>query len=137
MKYGNPSTVAGREHRDDVRLAERRGELDFALEALDRQPLRQLRRHDLDDHLAVEPRLLGDKDARHPAAAQFAVNGVLARQRGAELGEVVHAHRFVRGGIGHLAVVRPDVLAKLLNAARKRGSTGRANVGSRRAVFEA
>ena len=78
---GEPVGVAGREEGDDVRMLQPRGERDLALEALHRHAARQLRREHLEDHAPVERRLRGEEDARHPAAAQFAVYAVALAQR--------------------------------------------------------
>ena len=78
--------VAGGEHRDDVGLAGATRRAGSRARTARPRALRQVRRQHLDHHLAVEPRLLGHEDARHPAAAEFALDGVLARQRARSLG---------------------------------------------------
>ena len=68
--------VARREHRNDVRLLQRGDRPDLALEALDADALRELGRQHLDDDLPLEPRLFGDEDAAHAAAAELALEAV-------------------------------------------------------------
>src|SRR6478736_5672332 len=72
-EVGEPLHIAGGEHRDDIRLLERRREEDLALEALGVDPLDQVGAQDLDDHLATEAGLVGQEDARHPPAAELAL----------------------------------------------------------------
>ena len=55
--------VARAQHRNDVRLLERRGELDLALEALGADPLRELGRQDLHNDLSSEARFVGHEHA--------------------------------------------------------------------------
>src|SRR4051812_36418315 len=69
--------VAGRKYRDDVGLAQRRSELDFALEPLDRKALREFRRDDLDHYATPQPGFFGDIDPRHATTAEFAVDDIL------------------------------------------------------------
>ena len=68
--------LASGEQRDDVRMLKSSGEGNFPLEPLDRQAEPQLRQQDLHDHRAAEGGLPGDEDPRHPAPAQFALEGV-------------------------------------------------------------
>ena len=80
------------EHRDDVRLLQRRRHADLALEALGADSGGELRREDFDDDFAAEPDFVGDEDARHAAAAELALEGVGSTQRRLELClEVTHA----------------------------------------------
>ena len=91
--------VARREHGNDVRLLERRRRADLALEPLGADAGGELGRQDLDDDLASEPRLVGDEDARHPAAAELALERVGSTQRRLELGlKVRHGGESTSGG---------------------------------------
>ncbi len=69
------------EHGDDVRLLERRGHADLALEAAGGHGRRELRTQQLDDDLAPEAVLVGHEHSRHPAAAQLTLEGVAPGQR--------------------------------------------------------
>ncbi len=71
-----PVRVARRDDRDDVRLLERRDELDLTLEPFDVDARGQLGREQLDDDLPVESLFVGDKNARHAATAKLALKGV-------------------------------------------------------------
>ena len=82
---GESVRIARGQHRDDVRVLQRRDRLDLALEALDADPLRQFGRQHLDDDPPLEPQFLGDEHARHAAAAEFALERVAAAQRRLEL----------------------------------------------------
>ena len=66
-------------------------ELDLALEPLGADAGGELGRQHLHDDLAAERGLVGDEDARHPAAAELALDGVGATERVLEL--VAKAHR--------------------------------------------
>ena len=81
VKYGSPSASPAREQRHDVRVLELGGERDLALEALDGERAAASGREHLDHHLAAERGLAGDEDARHPAAAELAVQGVGVAER--------------------------------------------------------
>jgi hypothetical protein len=57
---------AGGQQGNDVRVLQSGREPDLPLEPLGVHPCPHLGRQDLDDHLAREPRLLGEEDAAHP-----------------------------------------------------------------------
>ena len=69
----------------------RRGELDLALEAVDVDALRQFGRQDLDDDLARPSAFFGDEDARHPAAAELALDGVGRAECGLQIRAEIHS----------------------------------------------
>src|SRR5207253_4348117 len=75
----------------DVRLLQRRGDLDFAIEPLGADPLRQLGGEDLYDDLAPQLGIFGDEDAGHPAAAQLTLQCVCRTECRLELFAQVHA----------------------------------------------
>ena len=76
-----PVALAGAQQRDDVRVLEPRGELDLATEAVDAHAAGEVGWQDLDHHRATQRTLGGDEDARHPAAAEFALDGVALAER--------------------------------------------------------
>ena len=79
-------------------MLQRSGELNFALKPVGAEPGRQLGRKDLDDDLAVESDLLGDKDPAHPAATQLAFEPIAAGEGRLEAGqEVAHSENLHRG----------------------------------------
>ncbi len=78
---GQPVEVAGREHRDDVRLLERRGDADLALEPRRGHRRGELGREHLHDDLAAEAVLVGDEHARHAAAAELALERIAPGER--------------------------------------------------------
>jgi hypothetical protein len=80
-----PLDVAGREDRNDVRLLQRGGRLDLALEAAHRQSLRQLGRQNLDGDFTLEAELLGFEDAAHAAAPELALEAVSVAESFLEL----------------------------------------------------
>ena len=82
---GEALRLTRRVHRDDIRVLQCRDRLDLAFEALDADPLRELGREDLHDDSALEAQLLGEEDARHPAAAEFTFERVGAAQGGLKL----------------------------------------------------
>ena len=88
-----PVDVAGGDDGDDVRLLERRGELDLALEPLGRDRRGELGGEHLHDDLSAEPVLGGDEDARHPAAAELALDRVGAAERVLDALPEIHVHR--------------------------------------------
>jgi hypothetical protein len=55
--------------------------LDFAAEALDVDPGRQLREKDLHHHFAAERALVGKEDPRHPTPAKLALKEMGISQR--------------------------------------------------------
>src|SRR5213596_1542709 len=69
-----------REQRYDVWMLELGRKEDLALEPFERNLRRSLRREHLDHDLAVERGLRGDEHARHPTAAEFALERVAAAQ---------------------------------------------------------
>ncbi len=90
---GQPIGLAGREHRDDVRVLESRSKQDLAPKTLDVQPGDELGWQHLDDDGAMERRVSGDEDPRHTAAAELALDRVATRQRGLKLLSKIGAHR--------------------------------------------
>ena len=73
--------VARGEERHDMRMLQPRRELDLALETLGGHSGAKLRRQYLDDDAPAESLLLGQKHARHPAAAQLPLDHVSVGQR--------------------------------------------------------
>jgi hypothetical protein len=76
-----PVALPRGEQRDDVRVPELRGERDLAPEPLGVDGRRRVRRQHLHDDPAAEGSFRGHEDARHPAAAELALEGVCAPQR--------------------------------------------------------
>jgi len=85
--------LAGGEQRDDVGMGEPGREADLLAEAIGADRVRQLGGQELDDHLAVERGLGGEEDARHPAAAQLALDRMRAAQRVLDALPKVHVHQ--------------------------------------------
>jgi len=72
----------------------------LARETLGTQAFGELRRQHLHDDAPAQRHLLGHEDARHPAAAELALNAVLAAQAlGQAVAEVVRGGQ-VGGGVG-------------------------------------
>ena len=71
---------------------------DLALEPLGAEPLREVGREHFHDDLALEPLLVGDEDAAHPAAAELALEAVGVAERFLELRQQRTAHRRVAWG---------------------------------------
>ena len=83
--------AARREQRHDVRMLQRRGELDLAVEAVDADLRRQLGRQDFDDDLAGEPGFFGEEHAAHAAAAQLPLDAIRRPEGGLQaVGELGH-----------------------------------------------
>ena len=82
---GKAVRLARREHGDDVRMLEPRGELDLALESRDGEPAASSGGSTLTTTLRPSARLLGDEDARHAAAAELTLDGVGGAEAGLEL----------------------------------------------------
>ncbi len=59
-----------------MRMLELRRELNLTFEPFDTHPGRHLGWQHLDDHGALEPHLLSEEDAAHPATAELALDGV-------------------------------------------------------------
>ena len=76
--------VARVEQRDDVRMAEPRGDLDLAQEAIGPDGVGELRLEQLDGDLAAVPQVVGEIDGGHPAAADHALDAVAAGERRTE-----------------------------------------------------
>ena len=76
--------VARVEQRDDVRMAEPRGDLDLAQEALGPDGVGELGLEELDGDLATVAQVVGEIDGRHPAAADHALDAVAAGERRTE-----------------------------------------------------
>ena len=89
----NAVQLTGREHGDDLRLLQARGELDLAAEAVDVDASDEVRRQHFDHDLPPERGLLGHEHACHPAAAELAFERVGGAEGGlevvAEVGHVV------------------------------------------------
>ena len=64
------------QHRHDVRMLQRGGEHDLALEPVDGDAGGEVVRQDFDDDLPAEGVVRGDKDDRHAAAAELTLDGV-------------------------------------------------------------
>src|SRR6266550_2626285 len=77
--------LARGEQRHDVWMLELGRQEDLALETFERDLRRGLRREHLDHDLAVERGLLGDEHARHPTAAELALERVATAQGRLEL----------------------------------------------------
>ena len=71
-----PLRNAGGEHRHDARMLQSRRERDLAREALGGHVDADVRRERLEHDLTPERVFGGDEDARHPAAAELALDGV-------------------------------------------------------------
>jgi hypothetical protein len=70
-----------------------RDELDFATEAIGADAGRGFARQDFDDDIAVEREIAGDEHARHPTAAEFAVDAIGVAERALERISERVAHR--------------------------------------------
>ena len=79
-------------HRHDVRLLQRRRELDLTREALGAERGGQLRRQQLDHHVAAERFVARHEHARHAAAAKLTLERVGSAERGLQLSAEVVAH---------------------------------------------
>ena len=64
------------QHRHDVRMLQRSGEHDLALEPVDGDAGGEVERQDLDDDLPAERVVSGDKHDRHAATAELTLDGV-------------------------------------------------------------
>jgi hypothetical protein len=77
---------------EDVRMHERRGDLDFSVEAIGADGRRQLRPQHLDGDLPVVPQIVAQKHLGEPATADLALDRIAAVKRGLEaVTELVHA----------------------------------------------
>ena len=82
---------SGGKQRDDVRVLQRSGELDFPNEPIPVDTGRQVRRQDFEYHTAPQGCVRCGKDATHPPAAQFLVEAVGRAHGGLEtLAKVGH-----------------------------------------------
>ncbi len=72
---------SGGEQRDDMRVLQRGGKANLALEPLRAHPGRQLGWQHLHHHLPAEPHFVGEEHAAHAAAAQLALDAVGVSQR--------------------------------------------------------
>jgi hypothetical protein len=98
--------IAGVQHGNDVRLLQRRRELDLALEALGADALEEIGGEHLDDHLATEADFVGDEDTTHTAATELALEGISRAERCLQLvAKIRHG-----GGRGGCVEGRPNVL---------------------------
>jgi hypothetical protein len=75
-----PTGLGGGEERDDVGVLERGGNLDLEPESIGAYSARQLGREHLDHDLAPQGYLGREKDSRHAATAELALDGVRAAQ---------------------------------------------------------
>jgi hypothetical protein len=80
--------LAGAQHGHDVRVLQPRREEDLPAEPVHGDRRRQLLPHQLDDDAPLQPRVVGDEDARHPATRELALDGVAGTQRlGQQIGQ--------------------------------------------------
>ena len=75
------SHLARRQNGDDVGLLQSRGELDLPREPLSAEPLGQLWREYFDHDSPSQRAFLGEKHARHAAAAELPLYGVGSAER--------------------------------------------------------
>jgi len=81
---------AGGEHGNDVRILERRRELDLAREPFGRERGRELGSEHLHDDIAAERFVACDEDPAHPAAAKLSDDRVVGAECGLQLtGETI------------------------------------------------
>ena len=73
-------------------MGEPRGHPDLTAEALGAEHRAQLGSEHLDRNLAVMPEVVREVDRGHAAPAELALDGVAARQRGAELFQLIGGH---------------------------------------------
>ncbi len=78
------------EYREDMWMLESSGELDFLEEAVDRRRSAGPRPDDFQRHRPVVAEILREKDCRHPAGADLALDDVAISQL---LGETVEGFR--------------------------------------------
>jgi hypothetical protein len=76
--------AAGGEQRHDVRMLQRRGQLNLAIEPVDAHFQREVGRKNFHDDAAGEARLFGHEDAAHAAPAELSLDSVGAAQCGLE-----------------------------------------------------
>ncbi len=81
--------LAGGEHRNDVWLLERGGELELPRESRGRESVGELRGQHLHDDFAAERFVVGDEYAGHSAAAQLPLYCIVAPERLLELNEKI------------------------------------------------
>jgi hypothetical protein len=74
---GKPVHLAGCENGHNEGVLQPRCEKDLLPEAFNRDSGRKVRREHLDYNVAPQRFLLGDKNARHPATAEFLLDGVV------------------------------------------------------------
>ena len=91
----NAVGVTSRQQRNDVRLAQRRGELDLAREPVEAHARGHVAREHLDHDITPEPVLAREEDLRHAAAAEFPLDGVAVAEREAEARLRISRHRRV------------------------------------------
>ena len=70
-----------REDRHDMRVLHPRDELDLAPEAIGTHPDRRFAREHLDHDVAVERQIVRHEHARHPTAAELALDAVAVTER--------------------------------------------------------
>jgi hypothetical protein len=68
-------------HRNDVRLLQPRRQPHLSSKPLPTHSFGAFRRDDLHHYVAAERFIPCDEDARHPAAAKFALDGVVDAER--------------------------------------------------------
>ena len=82
---GNAGRLAGAQDGHDVGLLEAGHEPELAGKPLGAHALCQIAGHHLDHHVPVQRVLAGDEHPGHPAAAEFPIDAVAVRERGADL----------------------------------------------------
>ena len=83
---GVSRSAAGREQWDDVRLLQRCGELDLAVEPFRVDASSQLRRQHLDDNASAQSHLAGEEHARHSTAVKLSLHRIRRVERCLKLG---------------------------------------------------
>src|SRR5262249_24571461 len=73
--------LTGAQHRDDVRVLQRGGQHDLALESVDRNRGRELEWQHLDDDGSPQRVVSRHEHARHTSAAELSLEGVGGTQR--------------------------------------------------------
>src|ERR1039458_4458192 len=122
--------------RDDIRVLQSGNGLDLALEPLDTDPLRQFGQQDLHHDLPLEPQLLGDEHARHPAAAKFTFQGVATAEGGLQLVAQLrrrqrHLHRVENPYIIPARPVRPPFAPSSVTSGTRTTANGKRQSGAR------
>ena len=90
---GKPVRLARAQQWHDVRMLQSRRDLDLASEPFRAHACGQLGRQDLHDDLAPQRLLLGHEHARHPAAAELALERDVVTESRLELIAQIHSSR--------------------------------------------